>query len=34
MMKSDIGGYKAENIEFVCGFEIDERKVNQTLGVA
>ena len=34
MMKSDIGGYKAENIEFVCGFEIDERKVNQTLGYA
>lgn len=34
MMKSDIGGYKAENIEFVCGFEIDERKVNQPLGVA
>lgn len=34
MMKSDIGGYKAENIEFTCAFEIDERKVNQTLGVA
>ena len=34
MMKSDIGGYKAENIEFECAFEIDERKVNQTLGYA
>ena len=34
MMKSDIGGYKAENINFVAAFEIDERKVNQTLGVA
>lgn len=34
MMKSDIGGYLAENINFVAGFEIDERKVNQTLGVA
>lgn len=34
MMKSDIGGYKAENIEFTCAFEIDERKVNQTLGYA
>ena len=34
MMKSDIGGYLAENINFVAGFEIDERKVNQTLGYA
>jgi myo-inositol-1-phosphate synthase len=34
MMKSDIGGYKAESINFVAAFEIDERKVNQTLGVA
>lgn len=34
MMKSDIGGYKAENINFVAGFEIDERKVDQTLGTA
>lgn len=34
MMKSDIGGYLAEHINFVAGFEIDERKVNQTLGVA
>jgi len=32
LMKADIGGYKAENIEFVCAFEIDERKINQTLG--
>ena len=34
MMKSDIGGYLAEHINFVAGFEIDERKVNQTLGYA
>ena len=34
MMKSDIGGYLAEHINFVAGFEIDERKVNQPLGVA
>jgi len=34
MMKSDIGGYLAENIEFVCGFDIDERKVNLPLGEA
>lgn len=34
MMKSDIGGYKAKNINFVAAFEIDERKVNQTLGFA
>jgi myo-inositol-1-phosphate synthase len=34
MMKSDIGGYKAEDINFVAGFEIDERKVDQTLGTA
>lgn len=34
MMKTDIGGYKAKNINFVAAFEIDERKVNQTLGFA
>ena len=34
MMRSVIGGYKAENIEFVCGFDIDERKVNMPLGEA
>jgi myo-inositol-1-phosphate synthase len=34
MMREDIGGYKAENIEFVCGFDIDERKVNTPLGEA
>jgi myo-inositol-1-phosphate synthase len=33
-MREDIGGYKAENIEFVCGFDIDERKVNTPLGEA
>jgi myo-inositol-1-phosphate synthase len=27
MMKNDIGGYKAKDIEFVCGFDIDERKI-------
>lgn len=34
MMREDIGGYKASNIEFVCGFDIDERKVNLPLGEA
>jgi myo-inositol-1-phosphate synthase len=34
MMRSDIGGYGAKDIEFVCAFDIDERKVNQPLGVA
>lgn len=34
MMKADIGGYKASDVEFVCGFEIDERKVNLGLGEA
>ena len=34
MMRSDIGGYTAKDIEFVCAFDIDERKVNQPLGVA
>lgn len=34
MMRNDIGGYRAENIEFVCGFDVDERKVGQTLGKA
>lgn len=34
MMKFDIGGYKAEDIEFVVGFDIDERKVGLPLGKA
>ena len=34
MMREDIGGYTAGNIEFVCGFDIDERKVNTPLGEA
>lgn len=34
IMKFDIGGYKAENIEFVCAFDIDSRKISQPLGVA
>lgn len=34
MMREDIGGYKAEDIEFVCAFDIDERKVNLPLGEA
>jgi len=31
LMTDDIGGYRAKNIEFVCGFDIDERKVGKTL---
>ncbi|WP_367868082.1 inositol-3-phosphate synthase [Pedobacter sp. WC2423] len=31
LMANDIGGYKAANIEFVCGFDIDERKIGQPL---
>ena len=31
LMTDDIGGYRAKNIEFVCGFEIDERKIGKTL---
>lgn len=34
IMKLDIGGYKAENIEFVCAFDIDERKIDLPLGKA
>jgi len=34
MMRSDIGGYRAKDIEFVCAFDIDERKIDQQLGVA
>lgn len=31
LMANDIGGYKAEHIEFVCGFEVDERKIGLPL---
>lgn len=31
LMADDIGGYKAANIEFVCGFEVDERKIGLPL---
>lgn len=34
IMKLDIGGYKAEHIEFVCAFDIDERKIDLPLGKA
>ena len=34
MMRNVIGGYKAEHMEFVCAFDIDERKVNLPLGKA
>lgn len=30
-MADDIGGYKARHIEFVCGFDVDERKIGLTL---
>lgn len=31
LMYEDIGGYKSSDIEFVCGFDVDIRKVNHTL---
>ncbi|WP_447642827.1 MULTISPECIES: inositol-3-phosphate synthase [Chitinophagaceae] len=31
LMADNIGGYTASNIEFVCGFDIDKRKINQPL---
>lgn len=31
LMYEDIGGYTVENIEFVCGFDVDIRKVNKPL---
>ncbi|WP_159470032.1 inositol-3-phosphate synthase [Dyadobacter sp. 3J3] len=34
LMADNIGGYKAEHIEFVCGFDIDERKIGLPLGKA
>jgi myo-inositol-1-phosphate synthase len=34
IMRKDIGGYTAANIEFVCGFDIDKRKVGLSLGKA
>ncbi len=34
LMYEDIGGYKADDIQFVVGFDVDPRKVNKPLGVA
>jgi len=34
LMADDIGGYKAEHIEFVCAFDIDERKIGLPLSQA
>ncbi|MCE6991193.1 inositol-3-phosphate synthase [Dyadobacter sp. CY323] len=31
LMADDIGGYKAADIEFVCGFDVDERKIGLPL---
>lgn len=31
LMYEDIGGYSVHDIEFVCGFDIDKRKVNKKL---
>ena len=34
LMYPDIGGYTSNDIEFVCGFDVDIRKVNNPLKVA
>ena len=34
VMKADIGGYLAGDVEFVVGFDIDERKIGLPLGEA
>ncbi|WP_051293118.1 inositol-3-phosphate synthase [Olivibacter sitiensis] len=31
LMADNIGGYTAANIEFVCGFEVDDRKIGKVL---
>ena len=31
LMYPEIGGYRTNDIEFVCGFDIDKRKVNKKL---
>ena len=31
LMYHDIGGYEAKDIQFVCGFDVDKRKVNKPL---
>ena len=31
LMYEDIGGYKSENLEFVCGFDVDKRKAGKLL---
>ena len=33
VMKTDIGGYLAGDVEFVVGFDIDERKTGLGLGI-
>lgn len=34
IMRYDIGGYTAKDIEFTCAFDIDRRKINKSLGQA
>ena len=34
MMRYDIGGYTANDLEFVCAFDIDQRKIGLPLGQA
>ena len=34
LMYEDIGGYKASDLLFVCGFDVDTRKINQPLKTA
>lgn len=34
LMYEDIGGYMASDLLFVCGFDVDTRKVNQPLKIA
>ncbi len=31
LMYEDIGGYKADSIQFVCGFDVDKRKAGKSL---
>lgn len=34
LMTTDIGGYRAANIEFACAFEVDARKIGKPLNTA
>jgi myo-inositol-1-phosphate synthase len=34
LTKSDIGGYHPRDVNFVCGFDIDERKIYKSIGIA